>query len=132
MSQEMEIVPSGPIFWSTIMSMSIDTLTAAALSLPPDQRFELAQRLWESVEGQLDEDEELFAEIECRGVGKSIELRVPIGERIDVDRIDRRDSDVTNTGDVTSLPGPHPPHFPQADRLRLSSPPNRIEKFSFE
>lgn len=48
------------------MSMSIDTLTAAALSLPPDQRFELAQRLWESVEGQLDEDDELFAEIERR------------------------------------------------------------------
>jgi putative addiction module component (TIGR02574 family) len=48
------------------MSPTLDTLTAQALALPPDQRFELAQRLWESVESQLDEDEELFAEIARR------------------------------------------------------------------
>jgi putative addiction module component (TIGR02574 family) len=48
------------------MSTSFDALTTQALALPPDQRFVLAQRLWESVEGQLDEDEELFAEIERR------------------------------------------------------------------
>jgi putative addiction module component (TIGR02574 family) len=45
------------------MSMSIDALTAAALALPQDQRYELAQRLWESV---MEEDEELFAEIARR------------------------------------------------------------------
>jgi putative addiction module component (TIGR02574 family) len=48
------------------MSPTFDSLTAQALALPADQRFELAQRLWESVEGQLDENEELFAEIARR------------------------------------------------------------------
>jgi putative addiction module component (TIGR02574 family) len=48
------------------MSPTFDALTAHALALPPDQRFELAQRLWESVAGQLDENEELFAEIARR------------------------------------------------------------------
>ena len=48
------------------MSMDLNSLTSQAMSLPPEQRFELAQRLWESVEGQLDEDEALFAEIERR------------------------------------------------------------------
>ena len=48
------------------MSTNFDALSSQAMSLPPDQRFELAQLLWESVEGQLDEDEELFAEIERR------------------------------------------------------------------
>lgn len=48
------------------MAMDYDSLTSQAMSLPADQRFELAQRLWESVEGQLDEDEELLAEIARR------------------------------------------------------------------
>jgi putative addiction module component (TIGR02574 family) len=50
------------------MSQNFDSLTTQAMALPPEQRFELAQRLWESVEGQLDEDEELFAEIERRNM----------------------------------------------------------------
>jgi putative addiction module component (TIGR02574 family) len=48
------------------MSTDFDTLANQALSLPPEQRFELAQRLWVSVETQIDEDEELFAEIARR------------------------------------------------------------------
>jgi putative addiction module component (TIGR02574 family) len=46
--------------------LDLSALTTQALALPPQQRVELAQRLWESVEGQLDEDEELFAEIDRR------------------------------------------------------------------
>ena len=41
------------------MSPTLDALTAQALALPPEQRFELAQRLWESVEVPPDVDEEL-------------------------------------------------------------------------
>jgi putative addiction module component (TIGR02574 family) len=48
------------------MSTSFDALAAQALALPPDQRFELAERLWISVEGQLNEEETLFAEIARR------------------------------------------------------------------
>lgn len=48
------------------MSIDYDSLTSQAMALPPDQRFELAQRLWESVDIRLDEDEALFAEIERR------------------------------------------------------------------
>jgi putative addiction module component (TIGR02574 family) len=48
------------------MTPAFDALAAQVLALPPDQRFELAQRLWASVEGQIDEDEALFAEIERR------------------------------------------------------------------
>ena len=48
------------------ISPNLDILTSQAMALPPDQRFELAQKLWASVEGQLDEDEELFAEIARR------------------------------------------------------------------
>jgi putative addiction module component (TIGR02574 family) len=48
------------------MSTNFDSVSADAMSLPPDLRFILAQRLWESVEEQLDEDEELFAEIARR------------------------------------------------------------------
>jgi putative addiction module component (TIGR02574 family) len=51
---------------STSMSPDFDTLATQALSLPPEQRFELAQRLWVSVEATIDEDEELFAEIARR------------------------------------------------------------------
>jgi putative addiction module component (TIGR02574 family) len=36
------------------------------LALPPEQRIELAHRLWQSIEGQVEEDEELFAEIARR------------------------------------------------------------------
>ncbi len=48
------------------MSADFNSLSSQAMSLPFEQRFELAQRLWESVEGQRDEDEELFAEIDRR------------------------------------------------------------------
>ena len=49
------------------MSADFNSLSSQAMSLPFEQRFELAQRLWESVEGQLDEeDEELFREIDRR------------------------------------------------------------------
>jgi putative addiction module component (TIGR02574 family) len=48
------------------MTPDVDSLTSQALALPLDQRFALAQRLWKSLEGQLDEDEELFAEIARR------------------------------------------------------------------
>jgi len=47
------------------MSVNFDSLTAQALELPLEQRFELAQRLWESVEGPFERDE-LFAEIDRR------------------------------------------------------------------
>ncbi|HEY4233198.1 MAG TPA: addiction module protein [Lacipirellulaceae bacterium] len=47
-------------------ALSFDVLTSQVLALPPEQRAELAQRLWASVEGQLEEDEELFAEIDRR------------------------------------------------------------------
>jgi putative addiction module component len=44
------------------MSVNLDlgTLTSQALALPPQQRVALAQRLWDSVESQLDEDEGFF------------------------------------------------------------------------
>jgi len=48
------------------MSTNFDSVSAEAMSLPPDLRFVLAQQLWESVEGQLDEDAELIAEFERR------------------------------------------------------------------
>jgi putative addiction module component (TIGR02574 family) len=48
------------------MSSSLDALTAQAMTLPPEQRYELAHRLWISVEDQLDDDEALFAEIARR------------------------------------------------------------------
>jgi putative addiction module component (TIGR02574 family) len=48
------------------MSPTLDALTAQALALPPDERCELAHRLWESVDASLDVDEELIAEIERR------------------------------------------------------------------
>ena len=48
------------------MSPNLDSLTTQMLALPLDDRLELAQRLWQSLEGQLSEDEELFAEIERR------------------------------------------------------------------
>jgi putative addiction module component (TIGR02574 family) len=48
------------------MSTNFDSVSADAMSLPPDLRFVLAQRLWESVEGDLDGDAELFAEFERR------------------------------------------------------------------
>jgi putative addiction module component (TIGR02574 family) len=47
-------------------SLSFDVLASQVLALPPEQRAELARRLWDSVEGQLDEDEELFKEIDRR------------------------------------------------------------------
>jgi putative addiction module component (TIGR02574 family) len=48
------------------MSPNLDSLTSQALALPPGERVVLAHLLWESVEGRLDEDEELFAEIARR------------------------------------------------------------------
>jgi putative addiction module component (TIGR02574 family) len=48
------------------MSTNFDALTAQALALPLEQRFELAQRLWESVEPTPEVGEELIAEIERR------------------------------------------------------------------
>jgi putative addiction module component (TIGR02574 family) len=48
------------------MSANLDDLTAQAMALSPQQRCELAERLWLSVEGQIDEDEALFAEIARR------------------------------------------------------------------
>jgi putative addiction module component (TIGR02574 family) len=48
------------------MSPNLDSLTTQVLALPLDDRVELVQRLWQSLEGQLSDDEELFAEIERR------------------------------------------------------------------
>jgi putative addiction module component (TIGR02574 family) len=48
------------------MSASFDSVSADAMSLPPDLRFMLAQQLWESVEGQIDEDQALIAEFDRR------------------------------------------------------------------
>jgi putative addiction module component (TIGR02574 family) len=48
------------------MSANFDVLSAQAVSLPLDQRIELAQRHWQSAEGQVDEDAELAAEFERR------------------------------------------------------------------
>lgn len=48
------------------MSPTLDMLTQQALALPADQRYELVQRVWSSIEDQYIEDEELFAEIERR------------------------------------------------------------------
>jgi putative addiction module component (TIGR02574 family) len=48
------------------MSTNFDSVSADAMSLPPDLRFVLAQRLWESVESALGEDAELFTEFERR------------------------------------------------------------------
>jgi putative addiction module component (TIGR02574 family) len=48
------------------MSPNLDSLTTQCLALPLDQRVELTQRLWQSLEGELDEDAEFFAEIERR------------------------------------------------------------------
>ena len=48
------------------MSPQFDQLTNQVLALSPEERVELAQRLWESVDGTIDDDAELFAEIERR------------------------------------------------------------------
>jgi putative addiction module component (TIGR02574 family) len=48
------------------MSSILDSLTTQALALPLDDRVELAQRLWQSLEGQIEEDDELIAEIARR------------------------------------------------------------------
>jgi putative addiction module component (TIGR02574 family) len=49
------------------MSPQFDQLTTQALALSPEERAELAQLLWNSVDGRIDEDDEaLFAEIERR------------------------------------------------------------------
>jgi putative addiction module component (TIGR02574 family) len=48
------------------MSPTFDSLSAQAMALPAGQRLVLAHLLWESVEGQTEEDEELFAEIARR------------------------------------------------------------------
>jgi putative addiction module component (TIGR02574 family) len=48
------------------MSTNFDSISADAMSLPPDLRFVLAQQLWESVEGQTLEDAALIAEFESR------------------------------------------------------------------
>lgn len=48
-------------------NLDLSTLTDYALALPPEQRAELAQRLWASVEGRFEEeDEAFFAELERR------------------------------------------------------------------
>jgi putative addiction module component (TIGR02574 family) len=48
-------------------NLDLSTLTVQALALPPEQRAELAQKLWQSVEGRLEEeDEEFFQELERR------------------------------------------------------------------
>jgi putative addiction module component (TIGR02574 family) len=57
---------SSPFLEGCHMSPDVDSLTSQVLALPLEQRVELAQRLWQSLEGQLDEDEELFAEIARR------------------------------------------------------------------
>ena len=51
------------------MSTNLDltTLTNYAMALPPEQRAELAQTLWASVEVRFEEeDEEFFQELERR------------------------------------------------------------------
>ena len=48
------------------MSPTFDVLAQQALALPLQQRVELAQQLRASVDDQLGEDEELFAEIARR------------------------------------------------------------------
>lgn len=48
------------------MSPQFDQLTTQALALSPEERVELAQRLWDSVDCLTDDDAELFAEIERR------------------------------------------------------------------
>jgi putative addiction module component (TIGR02574 family) len=48
------------------MSANFDSVSPDAMSLPPDLRFVLAQQLWESVEGQMDEDQALIAEFDRR------------------------------------------------------------------
>lgn len=48
------------------MSLIPDSLTSQAMALPPQQRFELAHLLWESIQDDVDEDEELYAEIARR------------------------------------------------------------------
>ncbi len=48
------------------MSNNFDSVSAQAMSLPADLRFVLAQQLWESVEGQIDEDTEIVAEFDRR------------------------------------------------------------------
>jgi putative addiction module component (TIGR02574 family) len=53
-------------YGAAAMSPNLDALTTQALALPPEQRFELAQRLWESVGPTPELDEELIAEIERR------------------------------------------------------------------
>lgn len=48
------------------MSPNLESLTNQILALPVGDRVELAHLLWVSLEGQVSEDEELFAEIERR------------------------------------------------------------------
>jgi putative addiction module component (TIGR02574 family) len=46
--------------------LDLDAVTQQALALPAEQRYELVQRVWSSIEDQYEVDEELLAEIERR------------------------------------------------------------------
>jgi putative addiction module component (TIGR02574 family) len=62
---------------STSAVSVFDSIAAQALALPPEQRIELAERLWTSVEGPL-EDEALFAVIAQREADVESGKVVPI------------------------------------------------------
>ena len=48
------------------MSPNLESLTNQILALPVGDRVELARLLWVSLEGQVSEEKELFAEIKRR------------------------------------------------------------------
>lgn len=48
------------------MPAGFDALLAQAMALTPEQRLELADLLWASVEGPIDEDEEFLTELARR------------------------------------------------------------------
>jgi putative addiction module component (TIGR02574 family) len=62
---------------SSAAASSFDALVVQALALPAEQRVELAERLWTSVEGP-QEDDELFAEIARRDAEIESGAEVPI------------------------------------------------------
>jgi hypothetical protein len=64
--------------------------------------------------------------------GEAIGDRVRVGERLDIDRLDRRDPDVSDAGDITALARSHVAEFPEADRLGFLAGANGGQEFLFE
>ncbi len=70
--------------------------------------------------------------LQRRGVGEPVRDGIGISERIDIDGLDGRDSNMADTGNVAALAGAHVAELPQANGLGLFAGPDGGEEFLFE